>query len=233
MLQQVHLETDIDGKPATLPLPFVNLNFRADVRVTNFKPSNLQDFAYPKRRVSEYDALSDNEESDFNSEDEDQLSQASLDRREWNWRFFLELEDAMTSAAEQPHRVWVVVDNREAQCLFDLDAKNLRDDSATLALLRERMFTLWGNLEEVISMRAAKQAKARQGTTINGPPPDSSDNEQEAGTEQDVVTNRAFNCCIRQYGIKVTEPDHTKADAGDSKRWQRVFALFGTKISMV
>jgi protection-of-telomeres protein 1 len=42
--------------------------------------------------------------------------------------------------------------------------------------------------------------------------------------------NKAFNCCIRQYGVKVDEEDPDKADAGSGKRWQRMFGLFGTQI---
>jgi protection-of-telomeres protein 1 len=42
--------------------------------------------------------------------------------------------------------------------------------------------------------------------------------------------NKAFTCCIQQYGVKVDEDDAAKANAGDGKRWQRVFGLFGTQI---
>lgn len=42
--------------------------------------------------------------------------------------------------------------------------------------------------------------------------------------------NKAFTCCIKQYGVKVDEEDRKKADAGDGKRWQRVFGLFETYI---
>ncbi|KAH6723885.1 hypothetical protein BKA61DRAFT_587294 [Leptodontidium sp. MPI-SDFR-AT-0119] len=42
--------------------------------------------------------------------------------------------------------------------------------------------------------------------------------------------NKAFTCCIQQYGVKAVEEDPAKADAGEGRRWQRVFALFGTNI---
>jgi hypothetical protein len=45
-----------------------------------------------------------------------------------------------------------------------------------------------------------------------------------------ALKNKAFTCCIRQYGVKVDEDDPAKADAGDEQRWQRVFGLFGTQI---
>ncbi|KAE8447227.1 hypothetical protein EG329_010921 [Mollisiaceae sp. DMI_Dod_QoI] len=42
--------------------------------------------------------------------------------------------------------------------------------------------------------------------------------------------NKAFTCCIKQYGIKVEEDDPAKANAGRGQRWQRMFGLFGTQI---
>lgn len=42
--------------------------------------------------------------------------------------------------------------------------------------------------------------------------------------------NKAFTCCIKQYGIKAEEDDPTKANAGKGLRWQRAFGLFDTYI---
>jgi protection-of-telomeres protein 1 len=56
-------------------------------------------------------------------------------------------------------------------------------------------------------------------------------NTLKAGNVAAVVPkNKPFACCIKQYGAKVRETDRSKADAGDGKRWQRRFALFGTTI---
>ena len=44
------------------------------------------------------------------------------------------------------------------------------------------------------------------------------------------VRNKAFTCCIQQYGIKVQEKSYARADAGDGMRWKRMFGLFGTSI---
>jgi protection-of-telomeres protein 1 len=46
-----------------------------------------------------------------------------------------------------------------------------------------------------------------------------------------AAKNKAFTCCIQQYGVKVDEDDPAKANAGDGKRWQRVFGLFDTFIA--
>ena len=42
--------------------------------------------------------------------------------------------------------------------------------------------------------------------------------------------NKPFTCCIQQYGVQVPEKDPSKADAGNKKRWQRIFSIFGTTI---
>ncbi|KAF9773734.1 hypothetical protein IL306_008431 [Fusarium sp. DS 682] len=230
----VQHETAIDGGVLKLPLPFVNMNYRANVRVVDFLPSNLADFAYPKKET-EYDDLSDDgEESLSNSETEDedeQPNQRTLDDfskvRNWEWRFFLELEDATVPGKQEKQRFWVVVDNQSAQLLVGLDACNLRQNKQALGTLRDKMFTLWGNLEE---KKAAAQEAARKGK----PPVDSDDEgQQQPGIKQSgktQLTNRAFPCCVKQYGIKVAESDPSKANAGDGKRWQRMFQLFGSRI---
>lgn len=55
----------------------------------------------------------------------------------------------------------------------------------------------------------------------------------EGSSETDVglaPNNKAFTCCIKQYGVKVDEGDRSKANAGEGQRWQRMFALFGTQV---
>jgi protection-of-telomeres protein 1 len=42
--------------------------------------------------------------------------------------------------------------------------------------------------------------------------------------------NKPFTCCIQQYGLRMQEHDRSKTSAGDGKRWQRVFSIFGTTI---
>ncbi len=45
------------------------------------------------------------------------------------------------------------------------------------------------------------------------------------------VKNKAFICCIKQYGVKVREEERGKMNAGEGWRWQRMFGLFGTTIT--
>lgn len=44
------------------------------------------------------------------------------------------------------------------------------------------------------------------------------------------LSNKPFACCIRQYGVRVREPNSRWADAGEGHRWVKLFGLFGTKI---
>ncbi|KAF7547307.1 hypothetical protein G7Z17_g7815 [Cylindrodendrum hubeiense] len=233
MLVPVTHETIIDGQPVKLQLPFMNTNYRTNVRVVNFMPAKLEDFAFAKK-ASEFDVLSDNEDSDGGSESEQDTMTAFTANRNWEWRFYLELEDAAVLKNQQKRRIWVAVDNQAAQCLMNLDASNLRHDAANLEALRRCLALLWGDLEEHKSRIQAKKARSIKAAREGQPPADSSD-EDEPNTEAEAKTqvmNLPFTCCIRQYGVKVRESDTAKADAGEGSRWQRMFGLFGTRISI-
>jgi protection of telomeres protein 1 len=56
------------------------------------------------------------------------------------------------------------------------------------------------------------------------------DAKQQSSAELQIK-NKAFTCCIKQYGVKVDEGDPSLANAGNGKRWERRFGLFGTKIA--
>lgn len=232
VLENLCAEAEINGELISVPLPFVNRNHRVDVRITDFQPSKLEDFVYPKK-TSKYAALSDNEGSDLDSEpdhDIDDDDDGDATAREWEWQFALELEDATLDASE-PKKFWIVVDNQAAQCLTNLDASDLKHDVDNLEKLRERMFHLWGDLEEKKVARDAQRAKAKRLTRSDQPPPHSDDENEE--TAEVKIMNRPFPCCVRQYGIKVRETNPGKADAGKGLRWQRVFGLYGTRIAGV
>ncbi|KAJ3953272.1 hypothetical protein N0V92_010267 [Colletotrichum tropicale] len=249
ILEPATYEATVQGSTVIVKLPFTVAQYRTNVRVIDFHPPRLEDFASGRKRT-EYDILSDNSdsESDSNSEEEDG---GTLDNfvgeRVWEWRFALRLQEATLTTAGKKHSpgtknntFWVLVDNLEAQLLTGLDACNLRTDPDELSKLREKMFILWGDLEEkkskaLIDDGNKKKTKASNKTPSDRPPLDSSDAEMidkpsGKGATDKTVSNRPFTCCVRQYGVQVKEPNETKADAGFGKRWERVFGLFGTKI---
>ena len=102
--------------------------------------------------------------------------------------------------------------------------------------LREKLFALWGDLEEHKAHEVAKEEVAKKRKPGENPP-DSSDNEDKSprtGAGKNAkgsVSNKPFTCCLRQYGVQVDEEQPMLADAGAGKKWQRVFGLFGTKIN--
>jgi protection-of-telomeres protein 1 len=100
------------------------------------------------------------------------------------------------------------------------------------------------------SLETASSASSPNRLPGDQPPVDSDDEdqrkEQKALKERDLnmgpnepatklsaeipVKNKAFTCCIKQYGIKVGEDEPSMANAGNGKRWERRFGLFGTQI---
>ncbi|KAF7585818.1 hypothetical protein BBP40_010060 [Aspergillus hancockii] len=117
-------------------LPFQNHCYKATVRVVDFFPPNLEDFAVPQ-------------------EPEDNHSDGGMDYAEgesstkWEWRFCLLVEDASPPPPGQPkEQMKLFVSGSEAEYLLYLSATDLRKDSRSLANLRERLFILWGDLEE-------------------------------------------------------------------------------------
>lgn len=223
--------------------------------MVDFHPPNIQDFAVG-RTSSEYDLLSDNGESELDR-DSDASSDAPCPRRDtnsrvvWEWRFALKLEEASHAPPKNkpPATAWVLVDNLEAQLLTGLDAADLRDEANAplLKTLCERLFILWGNLEE---RKARVEAKNNLHTKdpVGAPPADLSDVEadtvtatspknkdgqpaEQHGSGSNQLSNRPFTCCLHQYGIRVNAHDGNGVDAGDGTQWQRMFKLFGTKIA--
>ncbi|OAA66122.1 telomere-binding alpha subunit central domain protein [Cordyceps fumosorosea ARSEF 2679] len=234
LLEQVYFETLIGKDAAKLPLPFTNASYRASVRVKNYLPHKLEDFAFARLEGDVYDVLSDPEYDSSSSDDDNEEDMNSYVTSEkiigWEWRFHLLLEDAQDADAN----VWVTVDNHAAQCLLAMDACDLRNSRAVLSRLREKMFHLWGDLEELKTCKLQGRAAAERRARANGPPADSSDVEEAAAaasSEAEMPSNLPFSCCIKQYGVTVREADEDKADAGKGRRWQRMYGLFGTQIA--
>ena len=104
-------------------LPFQNLQSRHRVRVVDFFPPRIEDFAVPYAH-SEYDVLSDYE-GDL------ELDVSSLDKTNsdsgitWRWRFCLLLEDASLDSPRKEGKIRgmkVIVADEDAEYLLKLDA---------------------------------------------------------------------------------------------------------------
>ncbi|KAF2205657.1 hypothetical protein GQ43DRAFT_361865 [Delitschia confertaspora ATCC 74209] len=174
-------------------LPFVCAKYRARVRVVDFKPDNLEDFAQSLANPSYNDLPTDSSYEDWDSTP-----------KKWEWAFALLLEDAQPTRdpGTPPSRMRVVVSNDAAEYLLKMDATDLRVDKRALEDLREKLFFLWGNLEELKCINLLLPL-----------PPYSQ-----------RLSNRPFDCCIEEYGY--IDPQIY----GEETNCQRIYRMCGTTI---
>ncbi|KAL8916755.1 MAG: hypothetical protein Q9172_006148 [Xanthocarpia lactea] len=244
-------ETFTIPKGASFALPFHNIRSRAAVRVVDFYPRDIADFAVKKKPRSEYDVLSDYEgDSDSSDDDDDkpklppdtdeedggkddQSAQSDIDdsdqeKSNWEWRFTLVLEDASapTNPREPNERMTLYVGDADAEFLLKLNACDLRRKPLRLAALGEKLFLLWGDLEE--RMKVADEREDVDGGK--------------------GVRSRPFLCCIKEYGVRsLRRPRRPSVirdngESGSDDRvgvdveheenwgWERRFRMFGTTI---
>jgi hypothetical protein len=123
ILEPVYYKTTVEGQEATLTFPFTCAKYRANVRVVDFRPRKIEDFA-TWRKSTESDVLSDySSDSDSGSDDLNrELQDGDTGDEIWEWRFALQLEGVDPKSKGEKERFWAVVDNIEAQQLTGLDA---------------------------------------------------------------------------------------------------------------
>jgi hypothetical protein len=95
--------------------------YRANVRVVDYFPNRIEDFAVG-HRASELDMLSDYSGGEDTDPEEDMRifkSGKGFAKDVWQWRFALQVEDASSKISKQ--RLWLMVDNHAAQSLLNLD----------------------------------------------------------------------------------------------------------------
>ena len=225
---KTHAYTPQHGVPTVLP--FQNVLFRAKVRVVDYHPARLEDFAV---RTSEYDCLSDDEHDNSSGNTDarhstapeeqppspspsassaDSTATATPRRRRWAWFFTLLLEDASRPPPRgEADRIAVHVAHEDAEFLLSLDAANLRRHGHVLEKLHEKLFLLWGDLEE----RKRKRREVLGAADGNG---GRTEAEQGSKAAPKLPSNKPFECCIKEYGVR------------DGNEWRRHFRMFNTRI---
>jgi protection of telomeres protein 1 len=199
------------GNPFTLPFKN-NLYHLKPIRVIDFHPPHIADFAAPHKQ-SDYEYLSDYSSADSDS-DVDMLSDLHGADVTWEWRFQLLVEDASivnsTLSAKQDRdrynrgRMKLLIAGPDADFLLrNVPATNLREDAQRLGMLKEKLFLLWGDLQERKEEGAEREGKG----------------EEEATWGEMKPSGRPFECLVKEYGVQ--------AKGGE---WERVFAMFGTSI---
>jgi hypothetical protein len=98
-----------------MELPFICAKYRSRVRVVDFKPDKLEDFAH---------ALDDPSYNDSQEDPPSSYDDLDLTPRRWEWAFCLLVEDALRpqNDQERPERLRLLVAKDGAECLLKLDA---------------------------------------------------------------------------------------------------------------
>ncbi|KAG9583545.1 hypothetical protein KCU77_g10803, partial [Aureobasidium melanogenum] len=201
ILSRDHSYTGRSG--VKLELPYLNVKHKVKVRVVDFWPPILEDFASPAPAANASGELSD----------EDMNTVSPFPNQKWIWDFFLLLDDIRPGSA--PAQLWAHVDHRYAEFLLsmDEDATDLRRDTRTLAKLREQMAILWGNLEELKIAALAKQQPF--------PAPEA------ASAEGTNLSNLPFCCFIAEYGQELDQDD---IESAESSGYTILYDMSGARI---
>jgi len=192
-------------------LPFQNCKYKSKVQVIDFFPDKLEDFATPYR-TSDYEVLSDHESDDDSVVSLD-FARNNPDEVRWEWHFFLMVQDpqptkaqkALQNIPDQPTMLLQVV-GQDGDYLLNMEACDLRNSPQTFATLKEKLFVLWGDLEE------KKMEHSKTG--------------QELQDEGVVISSKSFECLIKEYGVNARTKDGLIVD----DEWERMFRLFKTNI---
>ena len=182
----------------------------ATVRVIDFKPGKLEDFAKARDMTEEEQQEAEvANSSDSETKELDTASQRSANslyndstqirRQVWEWKFYLLLEDASASVSatgsegkadgSSNNQLIACISNADAEYLLNTKAIDLRHNPQTLNRLRETLFILWGDLEERNEQRAAR---------VLG---EISSNASSSNSSQNVkVKSLPFKCILEEYG---------------------------------
>ncbi|MCJ1314650.1 hypothetical protein MMC25_008332 [Agyrium rufum] len=143
----------------------------------------------------------------------------------WEWRFALLLEDAIrtpevrssgtTSGKPENRQIWALVSGADADFLTQMSARNFRRAPKKLAQLREKLFILWGDLEER-AMEGIQQTRV-------------------VGHGEKPPKALPFECCLMEYGVRernhqMEEDCRGKSGVFAEPQYTRRWKIFDTKI---
>ncbi|KAJ6102254.1 hypothetical protein N7486_004681 [Penicillium sp. IBT 16267x] len=197
-------ETHIISLPGGISykLPFQNVAYNIIVRVVDFFPPDLADFAVQVRTRS--------------------IVPQSQEHMTWDWRFCLLVEgvEPLVSKDQPREQMKIFVSGAEAEHLLCLDPTDLRENPSNLIELKEKLFLLWGNLEEQKREGAANAVPSQNWTPPAG------------------LSGVPMQCCIKEYGVPCVhsrDPDAMQVDGEPCVQegcfgWERRFSLYGTTI---
>lgn len=205
--------------------PFQNCRYKSRVRVVDYYPRQLEQFSV-RVKQNQYAELSDSEsviEEESTDNDSDAMEVDSGNeakgRTRWEWRFALVVEDVNPGArnsannGEQPRtrrQLELFVTGQDAEYLLREEACNLHKNAQALARLKEKLFVLWGDLQE----KAEEQ--------------DAAEGKKDKGTEQSPIkaSSQPFECFIAEYGVQ-----NVGTDGKRTEHWERRFKMIHTTIA--
>ncbi|ETN44856.1 uncharacterized protein HMPREF1541_09731 [Cyphellophora europaea CBS 101466] len=217
----------------TWTTPFQNCRYKSRVRVVGYFPASLEAFSVRVRR-SQYAELSDmesqsgiNESADEDGSDAMDVDDSGDDTQSevrWEWRFALLVEDPSPRASSKTTKaaLWprerrqlrLIVNGADAEYLLREEACDLSKDPQALARLKEKLFVLWGDLQEKMEELEAA------GKHVLG------DGEVDVEAPSVQASSQPFECFIAEYGVKREGTDGTKAE-----HWERCFRMFHTSVA--
>ncbi|RMZ76830.1 hypothetical protein DV738_g4754, partial [Chaetothyriales sp. CBS 135597] len=192
----------------TYHLPFQNCCYKSRIRVVDFFPDNLEDFCAPVRE-SEYACLSDGESvSDVDLTQEGISASRDDDGVKWEWRFILLVEDAKPTptADGRVKQMELHVYGPDGDFLLREDPCNLRENRKALVKLKEKLFHLWGDLQE---QKEEMKSSGNQGPEL-------------------APKGRPFECFIKEYAVPAE--DEMRKEDKEVERWERLWRLCMTTI---
>ncbi|KAI9760897.1 MAG: TRAPP subunit trs31 [Chaenotheca gracillima] len=220
-------------------LPFQNIRCRVSVRVVDFFPPRLEDFAVmlPMKEGT----LNDDKgrQSGPRWRHMQDAEKALPEAPRWEWRFYLLLEDR-----GKKDKIKALVAGKDADQLLGMRCENLRENDNLLLRLKEKLFLLWGDLEE---QKSAVSRGILSEKDPNARPHLIGDKGQKSSRPRGdapaaLVTSHSsmsFEACMMEYGIQRRNPTGLRTgqpeDSQDNSNgawsgWDRKFRMFGTRI---
>lgn len=118
---------------------------------------------------------------------------------------------------------------------------SLREKPDVLAKLREKLFCLWGDLEEQKIARLEKEKSVLQETDTNGSAQITIGTGADGEPKEEIqeLSSKPFEACIKEYGVHFPPSLCMQSDACSSEscaemeHWTRRFRLFDVKINQL
>jgi protection-of-telomeres protein 1 len=151
----------------------------------------------------------------------------------WEWSFALQVEEvsprlAAVKNAPPPSKLWLNVNHLEAQYLLGNavdDPADLHENTTLLNQLREKLYILWGDLEE----RKQSEDQDGDGERSTAKRAKLDEEQRQTDAQEQQPSNLPFNCCVREYGVRLDGgPPEEEAEV---PQWKRQFMMFGVTIT--